>query len=114
MRKYVAKFIAAYLVCQQHKSETLSPDGLLQPLQLPSQVWSDLSMDFVVGLPKSVGKSVLLVVVDLFSKYAHFLPASHPYMASSIARLFFEHVVRLHVLSETIVSDRDALFTNIF
>lgn len=46
-------------------------------------------MDFIEGLPKVRGRSVILTVVDWFSKYAHFIPFGHPYTASSVARAFF-------------------------
>jgi hypothetical protein len=53
-------------------------------------------MDFVEGFPKVGGKSVILTLVDRFSKYAHFIPLSHPYSASSVAKAFFDEIVRLH------------------
>ncbi|KAF2324373.1 hypothetical protein GH714_013212 [Hevea brasiliensis] len=66
------------------------------------------------GLPISQGKNVLLVVVDRFSKYAHILNLSHPYMAVSVAHLFFDNIFKLYGLSETIISDRDVTFTSSF
>jgi hypothetical protein len=60
------------------------------------------------------GKSVILTVVDRFSKYAHFVPLGHPYTATSVAKVFFEEIVRLHGLPESIVSDRDPVFTSKF
>jgi hypothetical protein len=68
-------------------------------------------MDFVKGLPKVNGKSVILMVVDRFSKYAHFIALGHPYTASSVARSFFTDIVRLQGFSTSIVSDRDPIFT---
>ena len=59
---------------------------MLHPLEVPSQVWADISMDFIEGLPKVGGKSVILTVVDRFSKYAHFIALGHPYSAASVAR----------------------------
>ena len=53
-------------------------------------------MDFIEGLPKVNGKSVILKVVDRFSKYAHFIALGHPYTAASIARAFFDSIVHLH------------------
>ena len=67
------------LVCQQNKVETINTPGLLQPLLIPSQRWEEVSMDFITGLPKSEGKSVIMVVVDRLTKYAHFCALSHPF-----------------------------------
>jgi hypothetical protein len=74
----VEDFVRACTVCQRNKTEHLLPAGLLQSLQVPSQVWADISMDFIEGLPKVRGKTVLLSVVDRFSKAAHFIPLAHP------------------------------------
>ena len=71
-------------------------------------------MDFIERLPKSEGYSVILVVVDRFTKFAHFLPVKHPYTAVIIAQLFFDNIVKLHGLPETIVSDRDTIFVSHF
>jgi hypothetical protein len=71
----------------------LHPAGLLQPLPIPSEVWSDIAMDFIKGFPKVGGKSIILTVVDQFSKYAHFIPLCHPYSTSSVARAFFDGIV---------------------
>jgi hypothetical protein len=68
-------------------------------------------MDFIEALPKVHGKCVILTVVDRFSKFAHFIPLGHPYTATSVARAFFNDIVRLHGLPESIVSDRDPIFT---
>lgn len=58
-------------------------------------------MDFVEALPKVGDKSVILTVVDRFSKYAHFIPLGHPYTAESVARVFFAEIVRLHGIPES-------------
>ncbi|WVZ85789.1 hypothetical protein U9M48_032663 [Paspalum notatum var. saurae] len=79
----------------KNKTESLHPVGLLQALAVPSQVWADIAMDFVEGLPRVHGKLMILTVVDRFSKYAHFI-ALHPYTASSVAHAFFNDIVRLH------------------
>jgi hypothetical protein len=57
---------------------------------------------------------VIFVVVDRFTKYAHFLPLKHPYTAQSVAKVFFNNVVKLHGLPKMIASDRDKVFTSIF
>jgi hypothetical protein len=95
-RALVADWVQSCTTCQRNKTSAMSPAGLLQPLEVPSQVWADISMDFIEGLPKVGGKSVILTVVDRFSKYAHFIPLGHPYTAASVARTFFDSIVRLH------------------
>jgi len=110
----VQDYVRACSVCQRNKVEHMNPAGLLQPLPVPSAVWHDVSMDFVEALPKVGGKSVILTVVDRFSKYAHFIPLGHPYTAESVARVFFAEVVRLHGIPASIVSDRDPVFTSAF
>lgn len=69
MKQEVRLFVQQCLVCQQQKYQTLSRAGL----PIPTQVWEDLSMDFVVGLPPSHRIDTILVVVDRLRKYAHFL-----------------------------------------
>ena len=111
-RRLVQEFIRACPTCQRNKTSTQRPAGLLHPLEVPAQVWADISMDFGEGLPKVGGKSVILTVVDRFSKYAHFIALSHPYTASSVARTFFDGIVRLHGFPTSIMSDRDPVFTS--
>jgi transposase InsO family protein len=111
-RALVQDFVRSCDTCQRNKTPTTHPAGLLQPLEVPSQVWADISMDFIDGLPKVHGKSVILTVVDRFSKYAHFIALSHPYSAASVARAFFDGIVRLHGFPTSIVSDRDPVFTS--
>ena len=79
-----------------------------------SRAWRDLYMDFIEGLPKSEGYSVILVMVDRFTKYAHFIPIKHLYTAATIAKAVFDNVIKLHGLPRTIVSDHDKSFTSAF
>jgi hypothetical protein len=71
-------------------------------------------MDFVEGFPKSGRYDGVLVVVDKFSRYAHFIPFAHPYTAASVARLFLDNVFKLHSMPQSIISDRDRVFTSAF
>jgi transposase InsO family protein len=102
------------LVFQQNKVETINTPGLLQPLSIPSQRWEEVSMDFITGLSKSKGKSVIMVIVDRLTKYAHFCAHSHPFKASTVATAFMETVQKLHGSPKIIVSDRDPIFTGHF
>jgi hypothetical protein len=110
----VQRFVAECLVCQQNKVETIKTPGLLQPLSIPSQCWEEVSMDFITGLPKSEGKSVIMVIVDRLTKYAHFCALSHPFKASTVSTAFMETVQKLHGSPKIIVSDRDPIFTGHF
>ena len=74
----------------------------------------EVSMDFITGLPKSEGKSVIMVIVDRLTKYAHFCALSHPFKASTIATAFMETVQKLHGSPKIIVSDRNPIFTGHF
>ena len=82
--------MAECLVCQQNKVETIKTQGLLQSLAIPSQYWEEVSIDFIAGLPKSIGRCVIMVVVDRLTKYAHFCALSHPFKASTIFIEFME------------------------
>lgn len=104
MKTDVQKYCEECLVCRRNKTLALSPACLLMPLEVPDTIWSEMSMDFIDGLPKSAGYEVILVVVDRLSKYAHFLPMKHPYTAKSVVEMLVKEIVRLHGNRKTVVS----------
>ena len=93
------------------KLRQLKPQVFYSLYPFQSQRWEDISMDFITGLPKSQGKSVIMVVVDRLTKYAHFCALSHPFKVSTVATEFMETLQKLHGNPKIIVSDRDPIFT---
>nr|GEX30991.1 retrotransposable element Tf2 [Tanacetum cinerariifolium] len=114
LKKMVKQMIRDCNACQRHKPDLSAYPGLIQPLPIPERIWKEISMDFIEKLPTSHGKSVILVVVDRLSKYAHFIPLTHPFTASQVAQVFLDQVYKLHGLPESIVSDRDKVFLSNF
>ena len=88
MKSDVKRHVKHCEVYQRIKVETTKPGGLLQPLSIPSKPWTDISLDFVESLPKSHGFEVIMVVVDRLTKNVHFMPLSHPYIATKVAAVF--------------------------
>jgi hypothetical protein len=100
-------FVVEYDVCLRNKCEIVKSPGTLQPLPIPPDIWRDISMEFIVCLPKSGNKSAIMVVVDHIYKYAHFCPLQHPFTASTMAQLFMDQVFKIYGMPHSIVSDRD-------
>jgi len=98
------------LYMSAEKISCCSTSGLLQALNIPEQVWEEISMDFITGLPKSKGYQTILVVVDRLSKYNHLIPLKHPYSARVLAEIFTREVVCLQGVPTSILNDRDPIF----
>jgi len=114
MLRDVEHFIKRCIECLEAKSR-LKPHGLYCPLPIPNAPWEDISMDFIVGLPRTrKGRDSIFVVVDRFSKMAHFIACHKTDNACNVADLFFKEVVRLHGIPKSIVSDRDVKFLSSF
>jgi hypothetical protein len=89
MRRDVDRFVARCTTCQKAKSR-LNPHGLYMPLPVPSAPWEDISMDFLLGLPRTrKGCDRVFVLVDRFSKMLHFIPYHKTDDATHVADLFF-------------------------
>ncbi len=110
----IRRFVASCPVCAQTKSSNSPPAGFLRPLPIPSRPWSHIALDFVTGLPPSAGNTVVLTVVDRFSKAAHFIPLPKLPSAKETAQLMVDHVFKIHGLPTDVVSDRGPQFTSQF
>ena len=114
LRSDVLDFCRSCPQCQIAKPRHERPYGILMPLQPPEEPWQDVSIDFITKLPRSDGFDSIMVVVDRFSKMAHFVPLTETSSAPRVAELFLSNIVRLHGFPRSIVSDRDPRFTSSF
>ena len=114
MKHDLHKVCSQCFKCKEAKSRS-QPNGLYTPLNVPNEPWTDISMDFVLGLPKTKkGKDSTFVVVDRFSTMAHFIACNKTNDAKHVADLFYREVVRLHEIPKTIVSYRDVKYLSHF
>jgi hypothetical protein len=85
----------------------MKPRGLLQPLSIPEWKWDDISMDFIVGLPKMARKfDSIWVIMDRLSKSSHFITVNTKYRVEKYAEIYIAHVLCLHGVPKTIIFDR--------
>jgi hypothetical protein len=97
------------------KAVHLKSAGPLHPLLVPSWKWDDISMDFIVGLPKtSKGFNSSWVIVDRLTKITHFLPVKTRDPVIIYAKLYIARILSLHGVPKTIVSDRGTEFVSKF
>ncbi len=110
MARDICLFVLACSICAVSKSSNRP----LQPLLVPSRPWSYISLDFVPGLPPSQGNTVVLTVVDRFSKATHFIPLPKLPSNKETAVAVLDHVFRIHGLPMDVVSKRGPQFVSKF
>jgi hypothetical protein len=106
MKREITRYIAECDTCRMVKADHMRPTVLLEPLNIPAWKWEDISMNFIVGLPLSTRKfDSIWVIVDWFTKSAHFIPVHTNYMVEKYAELYIAHILCLHGVPKTIISD---------
>jgi hypothetical protein len=105
MKQDIHTFVVECDTCQCNKGETIKAQVTLQLLSIPPVIWRDISMDFIVSLPKSSNKSVIMVVVYHLSKYVHLYYLQHLFTASTMAQFFMDNIFKLHAMPHSNVSN---------
>ena len=114
IKRDITRLVSQCHTCQLTKQQKQNT-SLYTPLPVPNCLWQNINMNFVLGPLKTARKyNFILVVVDHFFKMVNFLPCSKTSVASRIANIYFDEVVRLHELPKTIVSDMEVKFTSYF
>ncbi|GMJ08432.1 hypothetical protein HRI_004512400 [Hibiscus trionum] len=86
--------------------------GLLQPFNILNQVFEDIALDFITGLPKSNDKEAILVVVDRLTKYGHFFALPRHFNANYVANVMVQGVIKLHGILWSMVSEPEKIFVS--
>jgi len=111
---WINDYVRSCTTCQQAKAPRHARYGLLNPLQVPYSAWASTSVDFITQLPKSAGYNQIMVVVDRFTKMAHFIGLEEKATARDVAEAFVKEVWKLHGLPSEIISDMDSKFAGEF
>jgi transposase InsO family protein len=112
MRRQVDHYVRNCHSCQRSRTSRHATLGVLRPLPVPETSWENISMDFVVGLPKREGFDAVWVVVDWLSKIHRFIPCNTTIDMVGLAKRFLRDVVCLHSSSKPIILDRGHQFTS--
>ena len=110
MTKEIRRYVDGCNACQRYKNRSEALAGKLMPNAIPEKPWSHISADFITKLPLAQGYNAILVVCNRFSKMAHFIATTEKTSAERLAKLFRDHVWKLHGLPESIISDRGVQF----
>jgi hypothetical protein len=115
MKREIAKYMAECGTCRRVKADHLRPAGNLQSLNIPEWKWEDISINFIVGLPRTSRKyDSIWVIVDRLTKSAHFILVVTTHRVRQYAELYISHIIRYHGIPKTIISDRRFIFVACF
>lgn len=114
MWKAVKDFVQSYNICSRSKIPCHWPYRLLQPLHILEQPWSFVSMDFIINLSSSNSYDSIFVIVDCFTKMAHFVSCIKSILHEEIVKLFIDNIYRNYGLPKDIIFDRRTQFVSRF
>jgi hypothetical protein len=115
MKIEITRYVAKCDTCRRVKAIYMKTTGPLQSLPIPTWKWEDISMDFIVGLPRTTkGFDFIWVIIDRLTKIAHFLPVKTDHLVAVYAQLYIARILSLHGVLKTIVSDRGPQFVSKF
>jgi hypothetical protein len=115
MKIEIARYVARCDTYRRVKAIHMKAVGPLQSLPIPTWKWEDISMDFIMGLPRTAkGYDSIWVIVDRLTKIAHFLPVRVKYTVATYVELYIAHILSLHGVPKIIVSDRGPQFVSKF
>jgi hypothetical protein len=115
MKIEIARYLATCDTCRCVKAIHMKTAGLLQSLPIPTWKWEDISMDFIVGLPRTAkGYHSIWVIIDRLTKIAHFIPVKVKYPVIAYAELYIARILNLHGVPKTIVLDHGPQFVSKF
>ena len=114
MKIWIEEYCKSCDVCQRTKQKKHKPYGLLQTMPIANRPWSIQQMDFIGPLPKSSGFDSIFVVICPLTKLTHFIPVNSSITVQELSKIYMSNIYKAHGLPDTIVSDRDKLFTSKF
>ena len=114
MGRFVEDYVRTCDTCDRTKIPRHHPYGLLEPLPIPSKPWQSISFDFIIDLLDSKGFNVILIVVDQYTKMAHFLPYTKEITSEDTVGIVMHEAFRHHGLHHNIISDRGRQFISKF
>ncbi|GKA20731.1 reverse transcriptase domain-containing protein [Tanacetum coccineum] len=115
MKSTIATYVSKCLTCAKVKAEHQRPSGLLVQLEIPQWKWDNITMDFVMKLPKSSqGYETIWVIVDRLTKSAIFVPVMETDIMERLARMHLKEVVTRHEIPVLIICDYDPRFASNF
>ena len=104
----VKRYIKTCDLCQHNKAINQKTLGLLQSLPVPISRWTSISIDFITHLPVTPRRfNVIMVIVDRFTKHAHFIPSKITDNAEDVTNIFIQEVIRHYGIPSEIISDQD-------